>query len=81
MPNLRIKHEGDTSVSTDLVEACDSLSAVLRPLDPNVEISALITMVCRCAVVYGLNKNVVLKAIDDGYDAFMLAISDDGPMQ
>lgn len=78
---LKVKHEDDRGVSSDLVHACDSLREVLRPLDPNVEISALVTMVCRCAAVYRLDKNIVLKAIDEGYDAFMLALTDNGPMQ
>ena len=83
MPNLKIKtaNEEDMSANPDLVHACDSLSSVLQPLDPRIEISALISMMCGCAVLYGLDKEAVLQAIDEGYDAFMLVLSDGGPMQ
>lgn len=71
----------ETSATAELIDACDSLHEILRPLDPRIEVSALITMMCRRAVLYGLDKDLVLEAIDHGYDAFKLAMSKDGPMQ
>lgn len=78
MPSMKLKTEDN--VSPELFEACRDLSVLLDRLPLEVEVSALITLVCRSAVMYDINREVFLKSLGEGYDAFKLMVAD-GPMQ
>ncbi len=68
-------------VPEDLITACEGISKLLAPLHPQTEVSALITLLCRLSVVYGMDRDMVTNAVAAGYDAFALALAPDGPIQ
>lgn len=76
MKPLSVKGKVDVDVSPELQNACSDLSKVLYPLPPGIEISALVTMVCRTAIAYDIPRDVFLDALGSGYDTFKLMLSE-----
>jgi hypothetical protein len=80
MKPINVKAKVENDASPELRDACRNLSEILYPLHPAIEISALVTMVCRTAVVYDIPKDAFIDALNEGYDTFKLMMAE-GPMQ